>query len=394
MNDEKEKSDRHRNLNSAAAVVGTGVAGAGAYAAYKGKKRIDKSMDGIARNLRSAVLHSPLNRSPEAKAVRKRTKLTKIAKSRKAWPKWRKVLNKLPGGRRHLFNNPILQRSAEKTRAKMVAMHYLESRNYDTDTHVVRYKGDKRLNELKAHRRAFRKNTSHFKNARAGAEGGKDILDAIKGERRNKRRKRFWEKKPFQDRAMAAGITVTGAGLAAFAATKRGRKMLGHELSAGGTEFEFDAVSQAILDEVKKKKNKNGWRTSRPTRSSVRIHHDKGRQNRRNKHWHERTANRNKMLAATALTGTAATGLGIYQLLRGKKLNAHNKILTRRLGRVKERSLARNKRVEELLHSAKNHPRPEGLPRTNTNALNETTYHTSKAFEPNRGGTNQKKNHE
>lgn len=382
MNDEKRKSDQHRNLNSAAAVVGTGVAGAGAYAAYKGKKRIDKSMakvDALTASSRSAVLHSPLNRSPEAKAVRKRTKLTKIAKSRKAWPKWRKVLNKLPGGRRHLFNNPILQRSAEKTRAKMVAMHYLESRNYDTDTHVVRYKGDKRLNELKAHRRAYRKNTSHFKNARAGVEGGKDLRDVIKGERRNKRRKRFWEKKPFQDRAMAAGITATGAGLAALAGTKRGRKMLGQELSAGGTEFEFDAVSQAILDEVKKKKNKNGWRTSRPTRSSVRIHHDKGRQKRRNKHWHERTANRNKMLAATALTGAAGTGLGIYQLLRGRKLNAHNKTLTRRLGRVKERSLARNKKIKGGA------PRPEGLPQTNT-ASNETTIYTTI-----KGDTNRKK---
>ena len=162
---------------------------------------------------------------------------------------------------------------------------------------------------------------------RQGYSAAQDIEDKIKGQRRNPRRKFFWEKQGFKDAALATALTagVGGAGLLAhkkgwLSKVSRGSK--GSSPATVPTKFDpnFNPELSSKGDTIEFYENYSdipeGWRTSRPTAKSVRVHRDGGKRSRRSKYWHERKESRDKILVG--LTGLAAVAGGGALIARGK----------------------------------------------------------------------------
>ena len=335
-NKEEEAAARHRLINTGIAGSGAVIAGVGARAALKGKKKLMESADKLTgealktnKDMRDAIKAFPLNRSNSAKDFRKRQKLKRFAKQKKKWSKARKILNKLPGGRIKIFDNPIIARTEQMKKAKHIAQGMIM-----LDEDPVRVAKDIR--------RINRKVASNVKTGRKGVEAVRDIQDMVKGERRNKRRKRFYEKQHFKDQAMAAAITAGLGGAAYLAGSKRGRQLLKQYEENKGEVTEFAHA---------------GWHTSRPTTGSVRVHHvGYKRRKRRGKYWHERKKNRDKALAATTGLAGAAT---IYGLLSRRKTG---KILKKLKVSEKRRRMlgGKVKAVKDQIKPHMNSPKPTG----------------------------------
>lgn len=318
-------AEQHRRINTALAGVGTA---AGLLTAtrmlrqrpteqvVKATKATARAADQVgktARDARAAINESPFNRSSRGKAVRRaKTKRVKRAKEylnkkkSSKWPKWRKALNKLPGGKRFIFENSIQQRIFEKNKAKTIAFAISRPELDDSSAE-----------KLRAMRQSHNKVKRQVRTARKGVDAVRDIQDMVKGERRNKRRKRFYEKQAFKDNATSAAIAGGGLGIAALANSKRGRAIIKRLFAEGHIEgdqvIELMEGPKILTDEAKRK----GWRMSRPTNQSVRVHHKGNRRQRRKKHWHEKKASRDKFLGS-AVVGTIGAA-GISALL-GKKL--------------------------------------------------------------------------
>lgn len=301
MASQEEKEDRKiRKVNAALGVLGVAGTAAGVYGGSKLRKTLKGLPGDLAKAARkeSGFDYTPFARSPEAKAKRrvarqrsKRANKLILSREKRSWPKWRKALNKLPGGKTRLFDNPLIQRSEELRYAKNLAQGLIMLEHEPDPVRVAR--------DIQRINRKVSKNVRH---GRQGVEAVRDIKDAIKGERRNKRRKRFYEKQHFKDKAMATAITAGLGGAALLAGSKRGRKLLGEMEAREDLPIEFAHA---------------GWHTTRPTAGSVRVHHvGYKRRNRRGKYWHERKKNRDKALMATTGLAGAAT---IFGILRGRK---------------------------------------------------------------------------
>jgi hypothetical protein len=318
----KDKAEQHRRINTAIAAVGTGAGllsaarlmrqkpGENVVKATKSATDAAQKVGGAAKDIQRATNESLLNRSSRAKAVRKSKKIRKAAiqkylhnKRMAKMPKWRKLLNKLPGGKIKLFDNRVKQRVIEKAIVKDIA--FALSRPELDDSLIDIANQGKRV-----HNRV----TKNVKTARKAGSAVADIKDAIKGERRNKRRKRFYEKQAFKDRALATGITAGGLGLSYLASTKRGRALIKNYLESQGETIDFEHIAG------------HDWYTSRPTTTSVRVHTGGKRRKRRSKYWYEKKSNRDKMLTASAVAGTAGlglAGLAVAMRRRVKRLGKH-----------------------------------------------------------------------
>jgi hypothetical protein len=304
---EKEEEKKIRKAGLGLSALG-GIGAAGAIAGgYQLRKQIKpiadlaKKTTPLVKKIDESFQYSPLDRSPKAKAKRrvarqrsKRAASKILEREKRSYPKWRKALNKLPGGKIRLFENPITQRVHEKKNAKIIAKGLVE---FERDP----------LEILDDVRKVNRKVRSNVKTGRKGVEAVRDLRDLAKGERRNKRRKRFYEKQHFKDAAAATAITAALGGAAYLSKTKKGKKLLKKFAEINTSTMEF-----AIEDEMKKK----GWRMSRPTGSSVRVHTSGKKRDRRGKYWHERKSSRDKMLAGGA---TATAGLGLIATVLGRK---------------------------------------------------------------------------
>jgi hypothetical protein len=348
MKNEKKREDTHRSVNTGLALAGTGVAGLGAVSAYKAKKKLSSTLDDIksdvantTKTARDAIQSNPaLDRTnagrkfrrkeaAHRKEVMRRAKRIKQIKARKAWPKWRKVLNKLPGGKKTLFSE-----SGKTFRGSLHEM--VESKQRAKTFSSILFDDD----QMKANRALQRGVRKAVTRGRRGTSAIQDVVEVAKGERKNKRRKRFWEKKANQDWAIATGLSGLAIGGGYLARKKFGdslrrkinpkvqnvvqdleaqTKMLiemGVPISKRAIEF----ISGPTIEQVMGQKKKEGWRMSRPTSKSVRLHQDKGRRRRRSKRWHERKSNRDKMLY-TAAGLSLATPLAAYMIARRGKGN-------------------------------------------------------------------------
>lgn len=161
--------------------------------------------------------------------------------------------------------------------------------------------------------------------ARKGGDMARDLAEHAKGIRTNTRKKRFWEKKPFQNAVAAMAIAAgtygavkLGPGLAnKVLLANRARNIylrkLGHdvELDDFDVDIEFDELDDA---------RRAGWQVRNPTSSSIKIQRS-GRQKRvrRKKHKHETVDFKNKLIAGlgAGLVGTA--GLAAYLTALGRK---------------------------------------------------------------------------
>lgn len=308
----KDKAEQHRRINTAIAAVGTGAGLLSAARLMRQKPgenltKATRQTSSTAKDIQRAVNESPLNRSSRANAIRKRKSVRKAAirkylddKRKAKMPKWRRVLNKLPGGRIKIFENRVKQRVLEKAVAKDIAFSISRPELDDSLIDVA--------NQAKrVHNRA----TKNVKTARKAGSAVADIQDVIKGERRHKRRKRFYEKQAFKDKAMATGITAGGLGLSYLASTKKGRNILKNYFEEFHDNIELEHQPG------------HNWYTSRPTSTSVRVHTGGTKRNRRTKKWHERKANRDKMLAATGAAGIGAAGLALVMRRRIARLDKH-----------------------------------------------------------------------
>jgi len=168
------------------------------------------------------------------------------------------------------------------------------------------------------------------KQGRTGYSAARDIEDKVKGEKRNPRKKFFWEKQGFKDAALATALTGAIGGGAILANKKgwMGRIARGAKATKPNTgytpdpNFKLNAISELFeLDAIDMLDGDKGWRTSRPTSSSVRVHKDgSSRRDRRRKYWYERKANRDKMIAGGIATGVLGLTGGLVAAKRsGKK---------------------------------------------------------------------------
>ena len=98
----------------------------------------------------------------------------------------------------------------------------------------------------------------------------------------------------------------------------------------------------AIEDEMKKK----GWRMSRPTGSSVRVHTSGKKRDRRGKYWHERKSSRDKMLAGGA---TATAGLGLIATVLGKKYKSQKALTEAYKSAARRRLKPKKPAVDKIL---------------------------------------------
>jgi len=336
-------AEQHRRINTALAGVGTAAGLLTAtrmlrqrpteqvVKATKATTRAANQATKTARDAQAAINESPLNRSSRAKAVRKnKAKRVKRAKEylnkkrSSKWSKWRKTLNKLPGGKRFIFENSIQQRIFEKNKAKTIAFAISRPELDDSSAE-----------KLRAMRQSHNKVKRQVRTARKGVDAIRDIQDMIKGERRNKRRKRFYEKQAFKDNATSAAIAGGGLGIAALANSKRGRALIKRLFSEGHIEedkmIELMEGPQILTDEAKRK----GWRMSRPTSQSVRVHHKGDRRNRRKKHWHERKSSRDKFLGTAIMGAVGTAGLSALLGRRLKRITQNRDAYKKAYNRIK-----------------------------------------------------------
>ena len=352
MKKENKREDTHRSINTGLALTGTGVAAVGGVGAYKAKKKLLQTADDIKADVakttqtaRDAVQSNPVldrtnagknfrrKEAAHRKEVASRAKKIKQIRSRKVWPKWRKVLNKLPGGKKTLFSSE----TGRTFRGSLNEM--IESKRSAKAFSSILFEED----QLRANRALQRGVKKAVTRGRRGTSAIQDVVEVAKGERKNKRRKRFWEKKANQDWAIATGLSglAIGGGYLLRNKHKVGDKIrrrmhpkvkdvvqdleaqtkmlleMGVPISKRTIEF----ISGPTIEQVMGQKNKEGWRMSRPTSKSVRIHQDKGRRKRRNKRWHERKSNRDKMLY-TAAGLSLTTPLAAYMIAkRGRGIN-------------------------------------------------------------------------
>lgn len=150
-----------------------------------------------------------------------------------------------------------------------------------------------------------------IRKGRFAGEIAQDLNELRKGERRNKRKKRFWEKKSVQNAALAL------AGVGGIAAYKHRGKIKSKAKEAGG---HASKLKDKIMDYVDNFEDvsfvcelddgrllmelDDNWYISKPTESSVRVHTKGKKRHRRRKRWHERKNNRDKMMAAAAIAAT------------------------------------------------------------------------------------------
>lgn len=144
------------------------------------------------------------------------------------------------------------------------------------------------------------------KHGRFAGEVVKDLDELRTGERRNKRKKRFWEKKSVQDAAAAHLLTIGAIG--AYA----GRK----HIHGAGKKIAEHLLEDPTLKPTLQRRG-DGWYMTKPTSSSVRVHTTGRKRVRRGKYWHERKDNRDKMLGAATLA--AVTGIPAAYLLGKRK---------------------------------------------------------------------------
>jgi hypothetical protein len=169
--------------------------------------------------------------------------------------------------------------------------------------------------------------------ARKGGEAAKDVAEAVKGVRDNKRKKRFWEKKPFQN-AVAAAAIMAGTGATLKYGPKLAEKVLLanrarniHLRKMGHNIIDLDDFNVDIeLDELDDAREA-GWQVRNPTSSSIKIQRSgRRKRERRKKTTSETVGFKNKLIAGlgAGLVGTA--GLGAYLAMltrkRGKLLKA------------------------------------------------------------------------
>jgi hypothetical protein len=180
-------------------------------------------------------------------------------------------------------------------------------------------------------RAAFNKVRKNVRTGRKLGDAAHDIYEVKKGVRTNKRRKRFWQKQAFKDTATAGALTALLYGAYKVGKSKvfLGSKEESRDFvnKVGGTylnnleeRIELDVAKALGLDD------KENWRTSRPTGSSVRVHIGKKARDRRDKKWYETTEAKNnfiKGLAGTTLAGGIVAIAGLKgNLSKLKRLKA------------------------------------------------------------------------
>jgi len=161
--------------------------------------------------------------------------------------------------------------------------------------------------------------------ARKGGEMAKDLAEAAKGVKTNNRKKRFWEKKPFQN-AVAAMAIMGGT----YAAMKGGPVLANKVLLANrarniylrklGYDIELDDFDVDIEFDELDDARRAGWQVRNPTSSSIKIQRSgRKKRERRKKHRHETVDFKNKLIAGlgAGLVGTA--GLAAYLTALGRK---------------------------------------------------------------------------
>lgn len=191
--------------------------------------------------------------------------------------------------------------------------------------------------------------------ARRGGEAVKDIAESVKGVKENKRRKRFWEKKPFQN-AVAAAAIMAGTG----AALKYGPKLANKVLLANrarniylrklGYEVNLDDFNADIeFDDLDTARDK-GWEVRNPTSSSIKLQRrGRNKRERRKKTTTETVGFKNKLIAGLGAGLVGTTGLSAYLALLGRKRGA----LLKAKGVKTNLSPKANKQEKELLKEAK-----------------------------------------
>jgi hypothetical protein len=182
-------------------------------------------------------------------------------------------------------------------------------------------------------RAAFNKVRKNVRTGRKLGDAAHDIYEVKKGVRTNKRRKRFWQKQAFKDTATAGALTALLYGAYKVGKSKvfLGSKEESRDFvnKVGETylnnleeRIELDVAKALGLDD-----NKENWRTSRPTGSSVRVHIGKKPRDRRDKKWYETTEAKNNFIKA-GIGGTLAAGVVAVAGLKGnlsklKRLKDH-----------------------------------------------------------------------
>jgi hypothetical protein len=156
-------------------------------------------------------------------------------------------------------------------------------------------------------RQVFRQAHKVIKAGRFGGEVASDLDEAMRGERSNKRKKRFWEKKGVQNKALAALIAAGTV----YAVRKRdkikdGAQGIGARVKEYVENFDDGSSILALEDGTHVVEFAGDWYISKPTSKSVRVHNseDGEPRKRRKKHFHETTKFKNRLIAAT-LAGAA-----------------------------------------------------------------------------------------
>jgi hypothetical protein len=173
-------------------------------------------------------------------------------------------------------------------------------------------------------RAAFNKVRKNVRTGRKLGDAAHDIYEVKKGVRSNKRRKRFWQKQAFKDTATAGALTAL-----LYGAYKVGKSKVFLGSKEESRDF-VNKVGKTYLNNLEERieldvakalglDDKENWRTSRPTGSSVRVHIGKKARDRRDKKWYETTEAKNNFIKA-GIGGTLAAGIVAIAGLKGNRL--------------------------------------------------------------------------
>lgn len=176
--------------------------------------------------------------------------------------------------------------------------------------------GNIQLSDYSDARRVYRQTQKVIKAGRFGADVANDLDEARRGERKNKRKKRFWEKKAVQNKALAALI----AGGTLIAVRKRDKIKKGAKGLWGKTKdivetFEDGSSIMELENGYHTVEFGGDWYISRPTGKSVRVHNseDGEPRKRRRKKSYETTKFKNRIIKV--LGGAAAIGIPAAALI-------------------------------------------------------------------------------
>lgn len=172
-----------------------------------------------------------------------------------------------------------------------------------------------KYDELRKAKQDYNRYKTMVRSGRKYGDVARDLAETSQGVKSNPRRKRFWEKKPFQN--AVAALAIMGGTTAAM---KYGPAIAKKVLLAERARILYLRNKGYTIELDWEKAEEEGWHVRNPTGTSIKI--QRGRRNkrlRRKKHGHETVDFKNKLIGglAAGLVGTA--GLGAYLALLARK---------------------------------------------------------------------------